>query len=215
MFKTCVKAAKLLLPRGVCIHRLGWRAGDSVLLTFDDGPHPQTTSAVLDRLRAFDARAIFFVVGNRIPRAPHILRRIIDEGHFVGNHTFTHRLDCGLRYREYLDDLTRCQNDLLRCSGVRPRFHRPPMGQLSFASLMAPKRLGLTTVMWSCSAEDWRFRSDAMAMERAEQMATEVRAGDIILFHDERSHTLVALDYLLPTLKSRGLSFRPDMERLL
>jgi peptidoglycan-N-acetylglucosamine deacetylase len=215
MLKACARAAKHLLPRSICVLRLRRKAGATVLLTFDDGPPPQTTPAVLDRLKTFDARAVFFVVGDRIPRAPDMLKRIVDGGHFLGNHTFTHPLDRGMRYREYLDDLVRCQDEVFRHARAYPRFHRPPLGQLSLASVLAPKRLGLVTLMWSCSAEDWRFRSDDAAMERAEELSAEVQSRDVLLFHDERLHTVAAMDFLLPRLKSRGLGLSPDAEDLL
>ena len=215
MINTLVTRVKLLLPRSICVHRLRQQAGDSVLLTFDDGPYPETTPAVLKRLKAFQARAIFFVVGKNIPNAPDVLRRIIDEGHLIGNHTFSHPNDRRMGYREYLDDLRRCQDAIVRCVGTPPRFHRPPMGQLSFGSLVSPWRLGLTTLMWTRGIEDWQFRSDGVAIARSQRLGEEVKSCDILVFHDERSHTLVALDHLLPRLTSRGLNLSPDIETTL
>jgi peptidoglycan/xylan/chitin deacetylase (PgdA/CDA1 family) len=212
MIEGAKKVAKLLLPRWLCVRRLRLEAGDAVLLTFDDGPHPRTTPAVLDRLKAYGARAVFFVVGNRIHRAPKMLNRIIGEGHFLGNHTYAHPADRRMRYREYLNDLARCQEEVFQLTGSRPRFHRPPMGELSLASLLAPRRLGLTTLIWSYSAEDWRFRSDDVAVARADEMAADVTARDIVLFHDERPHMLLTLDRLLPILKSRGLNLAPRLK---
>ncbi len=208
------KAAKLFLPRWLCISRLKSQAGDAVLLTFDDGPHPDVTPGVLDRLSSFGARAVFFVVGNRIDLAPNLLSRILDEGHWLGNHTFAHPNDRQMAYREYKGDLTKCQEAIFRHTSVRPHFHRPPMGKLSIASLLAPKRLGLTTLTWSCSAEDWRYQSDAAAVRRAEEMSIATRPRDILLFHDEWSHVLMTLDILLPALVSRGLNLSPDLESI-
>lgn len=207
--------AKQLIPRRLCITKLTPAAGDNVLLTFDDGPHPETTPAVLDRLRHYDAKAIFFVIGNRIHRAPGMLSRVLDEGHWLGNHTFTHPNDRRMRYREYLADLGRCQEIIFEHTGVPPRFHRPPRGQISMASLFAPRKCGLVTLTWSCSSGDWRFRSEAAAASRAQELADEIKPRDIILFHDERSDTVVALDRLLPALRSRGLQLSPDLGHIL
>lgn len=142
---------RCLLPRWLAVQQLPIAAGASVLLTFDDGPHPRATPAILDRLSKFGARAIFFVVGSRIHRTPDMLRRISAEGHSLGNHTHTHPLDRRMNYTEYVDDLRRCQGEVFLQSGTTPRFHRPPLGTLSMASLPAPKRLGLTTLIWSRS----------------------------------------------------------------
>ena len=108
--------------------RLRHNAGNNILLTFDDGPHPEATPAVLDLLREHEARAIFFVVGNRIQRAPQMLLRILDEGHWLGNHSHTHPNDRRMPYREYLAELRKCQQVIHDITGTSPRFHRPPLG---------------------------------------------------------------------------------------
>jgi peptidoglycan/xylan/chitin deacetylase (PgdA/CDA1 family) len=120
-----------------------------------------------------------------------------------------------MSYQEYRNDLNRCQQLIAHHTGVQPRFHRPPRGQLTIPTLLAPIGLGLTTMTWSCSAEDWRFRSDSAAIARADEMISEVRPRDVLLFHDERSHTLLALDRLLPALRSRGFSLCPSLEHAL
>jgi peptidoglycan/xylan/chitin deacetylase (PgdA/CDA1 family) len=196
------------------IWKLRRAAGNAVLFTFDDGPHPDTTPGVLDRLKQYNARAIFFVVGNRIPRAPHLLERIVREGHLIGNHTFTHPLDRSMGLREYEEDLVRCQQEVFRLSGAHPKFHRPPMGQVSLASVIAPRRLGLRNLFWSCIARDWLFNSDEAAHQRADELARSIQPRDILLFHDERTTTLAALDRLLPALTARGINLRPDWEHV-
>lgn len=118
-------------------------------------------------------------------------------------------------YREYVADLRRCQEVVFEHTGVRPQLHRPPLGELSMAALFAPKKCDLVTVNWTCSAEDWRFRSDCAATARAEEMVNEIKARDVILFHDEQSHTVVALDHLLPALTLRGLQLSPSLENIL
>jgi peptidoglycan/xylan/chitin deacetylase (PgdA/CDA1 family) len=76
-------SVKGIVPRRLCITHLKPDAGNTILLTFDDGPHPKATPAILDRLSKFDAKAIFFVVGNRIRRAPELLSRVLEEGHWL------------------------------------------------------------------------------------------------------------------------------------
>lgn len=203
------------VPQRLCMTRLRKSAEASVLLTFDDGPHPEATPAVLEELQKAGARAVFFVVGDRIQRAPHLLNRIVDEGHWIGNHTWTHPNDRRMGYIEYLSDLRRCQAEIREIAGVTPRFHRPPHGQLTWASLAAPQRLGLVTMNWSCSSEDWRWRSDAEGLARVDAILSETASRSILLFHDERLHTARALQTLLPELQRRGLNLAPDLKRLL
>jgi peptidoglycan/xylan/chitin deacetylase (PgdA/CDA1 family) len=204
-------AVKALVPRSLFISRLTRNETASVLLTFDDGPHPEATPAVLDLLRQFQAKAVFFVVGDRIPRAPALLGRIVDEGHLIGNHTFSHPNDRRMNFREYGRDLRRCQDAIRAHVGIKTRLHRPPQGQITTASIFSPILLGLRTVIWNRSSEDWQFRSDAAAIDRADELAELVQPRDILLFHDERLHTAVALEKLLPRLRERGFHFSPDL----
>ena len=82
---------KALIPRAANVRRLRRRAGNAVLLTFDDGPDPEVTPGVLERLDAYGAKAVFFVVGRRVKRAPHLLMRMAERGHLIGNHSHLHR----------------------------------------------------------------------------------------------------------------------------
>jgi len=207
-------AVKKLIPRSLNITRLRPNAKDAILLTFDDGPHPVGSPAVLDVLRKYEARAIFFLVGKSIRRAPEVVRRILDEGHSVGNHTFSHPNDRQMPYQEYRNDLLKCQEMIFDYSGIYPWFHRPPLGQLTVASLFAPKKLGLLTITWSCSADDWCFHSEDAAVRRADEMVAEVEARDIIVFHDEQLYSSRALERLLAALKARGFCLSPDLELL-
>jgi peptidoglycan-N-acetylglucosamine deacetylase len=215
MIRRMKQTVKHLLPRSLWVTRLRPSAGNTVLLTFDDGPHPKTTPAVLDRLAEFGAHAVFFVVGNRVDRAPDVLSRIVREGHWIGNHTYTHPNDRQMPYREYLNELLRCQEIVVRHTGIPPRLHRPPQRKITLASLAAPKACGLVTLDCTHDADDWRFQSADAAVARAGEMIQLVQACDVLLFHDESSHTLVALDRLLPALVSRGLSLSPDLGHII
>lgn len=201
-------------PSRLCRLRLPASCAKQVLLTFDDGPHPSVTAAVLDRLREFKAQAVFFVVGDRIPRAPAMLSRVLQQGHRLGNHTYTHPLDGRMPLLEYRRDLRRCQNAVYEVAGVFPKWHRPALGQISMASLLAPLMDGLSTVNWSCSTEDWQLRSADQAIERAKELGDRICDRDIILLHDEKSYTAVLLDHLLPVLVDRGFDLAPDLSGL-
>ena len=133
------------------------RSADSVLLTFDDGPHPEVTPAVLDRLRKYGARALFFVVGSRISKAPHLLERILAEGHVIGNHSYEHRLEKDPRLISYLSDVRRCQRLLMNMTGVAPKHFRAPMGRQTAGALFGAAAVGLAAYFMVCG----RRRLDA------------------------------------------------------
>jgi peptidoglycan/xylan/chitin deacetylase (PgdA/CDA1 family) len=198
------KVVKHALLRGFAAARkVGREGGNRVLLTFDDGPHAEFTEGVLHRLSRYGARAVFFVVGDRIPAAPQVLPRILAGGHLLGNHTFSHLA------REpwpvaYAKDVVRCQRAVEALTGQRPRLFRPPLGRVSLTSLVVPRLLGLNCVYWSVDSDDWRLRSQADARACAERLKGLVGAGDILLLHDDHPYVLPVLDVLLPWLSSRG-----------
>ena len=186
-----------------------------LLLTFDDGPHPDCTPAVLAALRRHDAKAAFFVVGSRIPRAPHLLKQVVGEGHLVGNHSFAHPLDEQFSLRDYRNDLSRCQAAVEQHTGMRPALFRPPLGHLSAASVIAPRLLGLRSMLWSIDSEDWTLRSrdDLPAMaERLVKGLSSPRANHIVLFHDDNPFTAELLDLVLPELAARNLDLKSGVD---
>ena len=158
-----LSGTKLAIKRSFTWTHLNGGLKDAVLLTFDDGPHPQSTPRVLDLLKEHQARAIFFIVGARIQRAPHLLKRILDEGHALGNHSHTHPLEKQHWLGAYVRDLLRCQQAIEGLTRHRPRLFRPPLGTFSFTSLTAPRLIGLSTVLWSVSANDWGLKSSTEA----------------------------------------------------
>jgi peptidoglycan/xylan/chitin deacetylase (PgdA/CDA1 family) len=201
-----------LLLAGLCPRRLGAEYGDSVLLTFDDGPHSRITPAVLDRLAAYDTRAIFFVVGRRIAAAPALLRRIEGAGHVIGNHSFRHERGKHLGFRGYRADLRRCQHAIHAETGQFPVLFRPPFGERSPTTLLAARSLGLSPVTWSLDAEDWRCRTAAEAVPTAERLVQAVRPRDVVLLHDDHEGVLTILDRLLPVLQERGLDLASGVD---
>jgi peptidoglycan/xylan/chitin deacetylase (PgdA/CDA1 family) len=190
------------------VRRLERRDGNAVLLTFDDGPHPEVTEGVLDRLQRYGARAVFFLVGNRIPRAPSVIPKILAAGHVLGNHGFAHKKGRGPWLWPYLKDLKRCQQAIGEAAGQAPRLFRPPEGRISPASLLAPRFLGLRTVYWSIDSADWKLRHPEDALRCGEGLSRAVSSGDIILLHDDNPCVLPLLDVLLPVLAAKKWDLR-------
>ncbi len=203
MFPAVRRLLKSALVRTLLVDRLPESARGSVLLTFDDGPTPGVTEGVLDRLDAARARALFFVVGRKAAAAPELLAEIAGRGHLLGNHSWDHVVDRRLSPAALTGELRRCQDLVAEHAGHPPLFFRPPAGRIDAATLLAPRRLGLRTLLWSVDADDWRCRDEAEARAAAARIALVARSRDIVLLHDFASTAHALLDVLLPTL-SRG-----------
>lgn len=183
-----------------------------VVLTFDDGPHPEGTPAVLDLLARSQARAVFFVIGEQVRRRPELVARIAAAGHEVALHGDRHRLQLRLTPAQLADDLARGLAAVRDATGGdAPRWHRPPYGVYSPAGLRAARREGLSPLLWSRWGKDWRkFTTPRRIADRATRA---LLPGDVILLHDadfyssRNSHlrTVAALELVLAELKRRKL----------
>jgi peptidoglycan-N-acetylglucosamine deacetylase len=182
-----------------------------VVLTFDDGPHPEGTPAILEILAGSEAKAAFFVVGEQVERRPELAARIAAAGHVVALHGYRHRLQLRMRSGEVQADLQRGAAAIEDATGATARWHRPPYGIYSPAGLDAARAAALLPLLWSRWGKDWRkFTTAARIASRATRA---VGAGDVILLHDADFYsgrdsyrrTAAALPAILAELKRRGL----------
>jgi peptidoglycan/xylan/chitin deacetylase (PgdA/CDA1 family) len=148
-----------------------------VALTFDDGPNPEWTPKFLDVLKANGARGTFFVIGEALEKHREITRRTWEEGHALGNHSWSHPSLPTLSFAAQLEELNRCTAAL----GGATRLFRPPYGHQSISSRRAARRAGLTVVAWSVQINDWRNQAPA---ELRDKLRAEMRPGAIVLLHD-------------------------------
>jgi peptidoglycan/xylan/chitin deacetylase (PgdA/CDA1 family) len=156
-------------------------AGPAAALTFDDGPDPEATPAVLDALDAEGVRATFFLVGEQLMAGPRLGREIRERGHEIGLHGFRHDPHDDLYPGQARDDLARALGAIEAATAVRPRWCRPPYGLFSEASYKACADLGMEPVYWSAWGLDW----ETVAPERiAELVAEDLGPGAIVLLHD-------------------------------
>ncbi|MFC9604171.1 glycosyltransferase [Streptomyces niveus] len=192
-----------------------------LVLTFDDGPDPEWTPKVLDKLKEYDAHAVFFVTGTMASRHPELVRRMVDEGHEIGLHTFNHP-DLAYQTQSRIDwELTQNQLVLAGAAGIRTSLFRPPYS--SFAGAMDDKSwpvteyigsLGYITVLNNTDSEDWKRPGVHEIIERATPKGTR---GSIVLMHDsggDRSQTVTALSRFLPSMQDRGYEFANLTEAL-
>jgi peptidoglycan/xylan/chitin deacetylase (PgdA/CDA1 family) len=156
--------------------------GGGVALTFDDGPHPQGTPAVLDALAAAGARATFFLVGEQVERRPALAAEIVAAGHDVALHGHRHRNLLRVGPRALADDLDRGAAAIEGATGVAPRHYRPPYGIFSPAGLVLARRRGYATMLWSRWGKDWRRFTTPERIAR--RLTDDVGPGDVLLLHD-------------------------------
>lgn len=182
----------------------------ALALTFDDGPS-ESTERLLDLLDAHDARATFCAVGFHARRLPRVAARIAGRGHEIANHTDTHP-PLYLRSADFIENqISRAQKSIEDAAGVSPRFFRAPFGARWFGLDPAQKRHGLTGLMWTAIARDWRLPPEAIAR----RMLKLTHPGGVLCFHDGRelaqnpdiSATLQALEALLPAWRDQGYEF--------
>lgn len=185
---------------------------DAVALTFDDGPHPEGTPAVLAELARRGARATFFLVGEQVRREPDVAREIAAAGHEVGLHGDRHVLLLRRRVRELADDLARAAGAIADATGAAPVLYRPPYGVFSSGALALVRRLGYRPLLWSAWGRDWERRATAASIARRATRA--LRPGDVVLLHDSDAYssagswrrTVAALPSVLDAVAALGVA---------
>lgn len=189
------------LPRRLFFTRAP--ANDSICLTFDDGPHPEYTPALLDTLKQHGAPATFFVVGQQVKRYPDLVRRMAAEGHAVGHHSYSHGVPAETSARQLLDELRRTQDLLTPLLGEAPRLFRPPHGKVTLAKLWGLWRAGQTVVLWNVEPKDYaRASADEV---RAWFDEHPLRGGDVVVMHDNRPQGVAAVAHIIASARCRGL----------
>jgi peptidoglycan/xylan/chitin deacetylase (PgdA/CDA1 family) len=156
------------------------------VLTFDDGPDPEGTPALLDALDEVGVKATFFVVGEQLMRHHAIARDAAARGHQIELHGYEHRRHDELSPQQARDDLARGLGALEASVGVRARFYRPPYGVFSEHSYAACKHLEMEPVYWSAWAMDWETIS---AERMAELVLPDLAPGAIVLLHDSARYS--------------------------
>jgi peptidoglycan/xylan/chitin deacetylase (PgdA/CDA1 family) len=164
-------AAALRLPR---------RLDRDIALTFDDGPHPQGTLAVLDALG--DTKATFFMVGERVLKAPDVAREVVARGHEIAIHGHRHRNLLRLTPQAVARDFDEAYDAIVTHTGVSPTLHRPPYGIYSWTALREVRRRGWTPLLWSRWGHDWRARATPERI--AAEVTRDLQPGDVLLLHD-------------------------------
>lgn len=175
---------KSLYPKGI------WEKDSAaVYLTFDDGPHLEITSFVLDELKKYQAKATFFCVGNNVGKYPEVYQRILAEGHQIGNHTFSHKNGWKTAKEEYLKDVEEA------AELIDSKLFRPPYGKIKRGQAEGLSEKGFQIVYWSLLSGD--FDLDLSPEKCWENVLKNIKPGSIVVFHDSEK-AWERLKFVLP-----------------
>lgn len=172
-----------------------------IALTFDDGPKTSVTSRILDSLQANGGKATFFMVGSNVNSNAGVIKRMVDQGCEVANHTHDHKYITKLNADGIISQLGVTNQKISSVCGISPVLMRPPGGYVDANSLSVVGTMGMSAVMWSIDTRDWQHRN---AQRTIDTVLSQVKDGDIILMHDIYSTTADAAVVLIPELTARG-----------
>lgn len=188
------------------------RDSRKLALTFDDGPNDPYTSQLLDVLAQHDVRATFFLLGRYVAQRPDIVRRHLEFGNVLGNHSWDHPNLIFAGGRSLHDQLERTSQAIVDACGQAPKFFRPPFGGRRPGVMQTARRMGMTPVMWNVTCYDWKAKSSAEIERHAQR---QIQGGNVILLHDgghlafgtDRSFTVKATDQLIRRYRAEGYEF--------
>jgi peptidoglycan/xylan/chitin deacetylase (PgdA/CDA1 family) len=181
--------------------------GPYIAMTFDDGPSAETTPRLLDILKQRNLKVTFFEIGQNAERNPAIVKRILAEGHEIGNHSWTHPQLSKLSDERVTEEITKTQDAIKNASGsgYTPTLLRPPYGAITARQKeWIEKQFGLSIIMWSVDPFDWKRPGESVIEQR---ILAGARPGAIILSHDIHKQTVDAMPATLDALIAKGFKF--------
>ena len=188
--------------------------GKTLYLTFDAGFENGNTAPILDALKKHNAKATFFLVKNYLDTAPDLVKRMVAEGHTVGNHTATHpnmsKLADRAAFQKELTDLENAYHSLTGQEMVK--LYRPPQGVYSESNLRMAQELGYRTYFWSLAYVDWYVDRQPSRADALQKLTTRIHPGAIVLLHSTSATNAQMLDELLTKWESMGYRFAPLTE---
>ncbi len=181
---------------------------NKIYLTFDDGPTPDVTEWVLEELKKHQAKATFFFIGKNIKNNPDLFKRVVNDGHAIGNHTFNHFNGWKTSSDNYLKNTFQCQAEISKLIIADSKLFRPPYGKIKTSQSKELRKLGYKIIMWDVLSAD--FDQTITPEKCLENVLQNAVSGSIIIFHDSVKG-YKNLEYVLPRslkiLKERGFTF--------
>jgi peptidoglycan-N-acetylmuramic acid deacetylase len=181
--------------------------GSGVVLTFDEGYENGYTTKILDTLSEKNVKAIFFVTGDYVKSNKPLIRRMIDEGHIIGNHGMKHKSIPGLSEESLTEDIMSLHNLLKSDFNYNMVYFRPPCGEFSERSLKQVSDLGYTTLMWSFAYVDWEENNQPDPGFAFERITGASHSGEIMLLHAVSSVNADLMPSVIDSVRQKGLEF--------
>lgn len=180
-----------------------------IYLTFDCGYENGNTEAILDALKKHNASATFFVVGHYLESAPQLVKRMVEEGHTVGNHTYHHpdmsKISDKASFQKEMDEVKNLYREI---TGQEiTMYYRPPQGKYSISNLQMAKELGYSTFFWSLAYVDWNVDKQPSHEEALDKLCRRVHPGAIVLLHNTSKTNGEIMDELLTKWEEMGYTF--------
>lgn len=197
-------------PRGASVlHRI--RYSEEILLTFDDGPHPQHTPQLLDALQRHGVKAVFFLIGNHAKNHPQLVKRMVNEGHLLGNHTMTHPVASFwiAGPQRIFSEIQECEKILTAITGQPSQLFRPPVGHYAFFLPPLLRSFGMVCCLWQRRAFDG---VDCHVARNCARLMNGVKPGDILVMHESNPNIVALLDEVMAELQQRGLKSFRDLQ---
>ena len=180
---------------------------NKIYLTFDDGPTPKITEWVLDILKKENIKATFFCIGNNIKKHPETFKRILNEGHSIGNHTFNHLKGWKTSKKNYIENVDLCENEINELASLSYKIFRPPYGKISLIQSILLRKKGFKIIMWDVLSKDY---DQTISPEKCYENTKATTSGSILVFHDSLK-AQKKLEYSVPKaikfLKEKGFTF--------
>jgi peptidoglycan/xylan/chitin deacetylase (PgdA/CDA1 family) len=170
---------------------------NKIYLTFDDGPTPEITEWTLQQLKKYNAKATFFCIGDNIRKYPEIFKKVMKEGHSIGNHTFNHLNGWKTSKQDYLENAKKCQSEIYNLQPAICTLFRPPYGKIKPSQSRELRKLGYKIIMWDIISYD--FDAKISKEKCLENVLKNVKSGSIIVFHDSIK-AFPNLEYTLPKM---------------
>ena len=188
---------------------LGDTSQKVIYLTFDCGYENGYTASILDTLKKHNAPAAFFVVGNMIESAPDLIRRMVAEGHIVGNHTYHHPSMSSISEQAaFQKELESLEALFQGTTGqTMSKYYRPPQGKYNVENLRQAKALGYKTILWSLAYVDWYVDDQPTPEQAYSKLLPRIHDGAIVLLHSTSRTNAEILDELLTKWEEMGFSF--------
>lgn len=179
-----------------------------IYLTFDEGYEAGYTEKILDTLKANDVKAAFFITGHYLNTQPDLVKRMINEGHIVGNHTVNHYSMPDIDDEKLKTEISNLHYAVYEKFSYEMKYLRPPKGEFSERTLELTKKLGYTTVMWSFAYDDWDEKKQGREEYAKEKILSNIHNGAVMLLHANSKDNTNILDMIIKEIKDRGYEFK-------